>query len=428
MDTNALKTPATLPFAAWQSLSPAEVARETQIRIAALPDDLHRAAIAWLRLEGELVTELEAGKDSTAPLRGIPYVLKDLFDLYGVPTFAGSTFLKQARGTPVADSAIVLRLRELGAACVAKTHLVEFAAGLFGDNLHYGDCPHPHFPERLSGGSSSGSAALVGVGAVPFAIGTDTGGSMRVPAAFCGVYGFRNAPRDAFIRDAVALSPTFDTVGWFTNNGADLLTATSALLGEFEPAHGSLRGVYVPAKSFGITFDPETAEAYENAAKAFAPSIDSVASEALFSSWQNAIDAYTVIALSEAHVVHREWLTRFKEHYTPSIWQRFTDGGHYTPAQIEGARATIATVRAAFAAFFVNHDYLILPATPFPALRKDECTPEARKSLLTLTAPASLGGLPVVTIPVILSSGLTTGLQIIVPSATSAAIPGLLKT
>src|ERR1019366_9194510 len=114
-------------------------------------------------------------------------------------------------------------------ALAGKSQMVEFASGLTGENPHYGDCPHPRFPERLSGGSSSGSAALVAAGVVPFAIGTDTGGCIRVPAAWCGLYGFRQSPGEELIRDAFPLSPTMDTAGWFTAHAADMLTVWRAI-------------------------------------------------------------------------------------------------------------------------------------------------------------------------------------------------------
>jgi len=450
MDTNAPKTPATLPFAAWQSMSSQDAAREVHARIAALPENLRRAALAWMRPEAELAAELSClenvggtlrpdssdtvaipSGDKTPPtpdqsLHRIPYLLKDLFDLAAVPTNAGSTFLNSVRGTPSRDSALAVRLRELGAACAGKTHLVEFAAGLFGDNPHYGDCPHPRFPDRLTGGSSSGSAALVAAGVVPFAIGTDTGGSVRVPASFCGLYGFRLSPGDDFIRDAMPLSPSLDTAGWFTANTADMLTAVSALVGPAKPGKEP-SGCYLPAAVLGTFFDPETATACDRTAAAFAKSADQVTTSALLSSWQGAIEAYTVTALHEAHAVHRDWLAPYREHYEPSIWQRFSDGGRYTTDQLAGATATFAKVRTTFGQYFRDHDFLVLPATPFPALRKAECTPEARKALLSLTTPASLGGLPVLTIPVPLPSGLTTGLQIILPRADSHVVPWLLN-
>ena len=383
-------------------------------------------------------------------LSGVPYLLKDLFDLAGVPTQAGSTFLNQVRGTPSRDSAITERLHELGAACAGKTHLVEFAAGLFGDNSHYGDCAHPHFADRLSGGSSSGSAALVAAGVTPLAVGTDTGGSVRVPAAFCGVYGFRLSPFGDLIRDAMPLSPSLDTAGWFTGYAADMLTAWEALVactaaacrhavphsqtGVATSASPTLslpgieaRGCFVPSTALGIPFDDATAAACDRAAAAFAAPADDATTAALRSSWQNGIEAYTVTALSEAHTVHRDWLAPYHEHYEPGIWQRFSDGGRYSPDRLAQARATIATVREGFRQYFASYDYLVLPATPFPALRKADCTPEARNQLLTLTVPASLGGLPVLTIPVPLPSGLTTGLQVILPTAPSAVVPWLLS-
>jgi Asp-tRNA(Asn)/Glu-tRNA(Gln) amidotransferase A subunit family amidase len=453
MDTNAPKTPATLPFAAWQSMSSREAARTVHARIAALPENLRHAALAWVRPEGELATELTVNENAggtsrpdlseadakqsgykTPPttnpaLRGVPYLLKDLFDLAGVPTQAGSTFLNSVRGTPARDSALAARLHELGAACAGKTHLVEFAAGLFGDNSHYGDCPHPHDLSRLAGGSSSGSAALVGAGVVPLAIGTDTGGSIRVPASFCGVYGFRLSPRDEFIGDAVPLSPSLDTAGWFTANAADMLSATKALIGPLLNTQRSAepRGCHLPAAAFDISFDPATAAAGDRAASAIAPQADEATRSALLESWQDAIEAYTVTALHEAHAIHRDWLAPYREHYEPGIWQRFTDGGRYAPEQLAKAAATFARVRAAFRQFFNSYDYLVLPATPFPALRKADCTPEARKALLTLTTPASLGGLPTLTIPVTLPSGLTTGLQVIVPTADSPVVPWILN-
>lgn len=428
MDTIAPKTPATLPFAAWQAMAPAAAAREVHQRLAALPDQLRSAALAWVRPERELAAEL-AATDSGQPLHGVPYLLKDLYDLAGVPTQAGSTFLDQARGRPAQDGALPRRLRELGAACAGKTHLVEFAAGLFGDNAHYGDCPHPFFADRLAGGSSSGSAALVAAGVVPFAIGSDTGGSVRLPAAFCGVYGFRLGPGSEFIRDAMPLSPTMDTAGWFTANARDMRTAWQALVpGRANRPDVPLpnsrptarpedspdpRGCYLPARVFGLPFEAETAKACDNTAARFARPADPATVSALLASWTDAIEAYTVTAQHEAHAVHRDWLAPYREHYEPGIWQRFSDGGRYSPEQLAKAAATITGVRAAWQQFFASHDFLVMPCAPFPALRKAGCSPDARRQILALTTPASLGGLPVLTIPVPLASGLTGGLQVI---------------
>lgn len=411
VDTNAVKTPVPLPLAAWQTLSSTAAAREVHARVDALPAALRSAALAWLRPERELAEALDAA-DRAQPLRGVPYLVKDLFDVAGVPTRAGSAFLDRARPTP-GDSTLVRRLRAVGAACAGKTHLVEFAAGLTGENRTFGDCPHPHFPDRLAGGSSSGSAALVAAGVVPFAIGTDTGGSVRVPAAFCGVHGFRGIPGHAFIRDAVPLSPTCDTAGWFTREAADMQTVLAALIGPATALARPPRGVFLRATDLLPDADPAVDAACARHAAAFCPAADELTRRGLLADWSEAVAAYTAAVTREAHDVHRNWLAPYREHYDPSIWQRFTDAGKLPEETLAAARAVFGRIRASFAAYFATHDFLVLPCAPLPALTKAQCTPEVRRSILTFTTPASLAGLPCLTVPVALPGGLTAGLQVL---------------
>ena len=144
---------------------------------------------AWEASESDLARSLAVAP--AGALAGVPYLLKDLFAVGGVPTRAGASFTPSPLCAPKADGRMVQSLKAAGAALAGKTHLHEFAYGLTGENAHYGDVEHPAHPDRTSGGSSSGSAAAVAAGIVPFAIGTDTGGSVRVPAAFCGLYGLR---------------------------------------------------------------------------------------------------------------------------------------------------------------------------------------------------------------------------------------------
>ncbi|MFI5336609.1 MAG: amidase [Opitutales bacterium] len=463
MDTSPWKTPDPLAFAAWQAMPPAAAASEVHRRVAALPPPLRQAALAWLLPEPELAAALEIKEPSTMfarnekrigvnplhqppqhtainaphsrtptdalhppPLHGVPCFVKDLYDVAGVPTRAGSTFLDAVRPT-AGDSRLVRRMRELGTGIAGKTHMVEFASGLTGENPHYGDCPHPGFPDRLSGGSSSGSAALVAAGVVPLALGTDTGGSVRVPAAFCGLYGFRLTPRDEFIRDAFPLSPTMDTAGWFTGNPGDLLTTWRAMTGA--PPHTSSRephGCYLPGHTLLPEMDAAVDATCSRAAAGLARRADDATEMALLSEWKGAVDAYLVIGMSEAHAVHRDWLAPYRGHYDPAIWQRFDDAGRLPAETIAAARTKFATVRKVWDQFFQTHDFLVLPCAPFPALRKSECTPAARRGILTLTAPASLGGLACLTLPVSLGGGLTAGLQVILSRPDSPAVEWIL--
>jgi Asp-tRNA(Asn)/Glu-tRNA(Gln) amidotransferase A subunit family amidase len=456
MDTIAPKTPDPLPLAEWQALQPEAAAREVHSRVAALPAQLRHAALAWLKPEPELARDLRAARESvgasslatssnpvasevaptslSAPsLRGVPYLIKDLFDLTGVPTRAGSTFLDKVRSLPTQDSHFVRTLSTQGAVAAGKTHLVEFASGLTGENPHYGDCPHPRFPARLSGGSSSGSAALVAAGVTPLSLGTDTGGSVRVPAAWCGLHGFRLSPGDAFIRDAFPLAPTMDTAGWFTGSARDMLAVWQAFMGrstragEPPPSAHALRGCYLNARAMVPGMDPAVATACDAAAAELSGRADAATESALLQSWSHAVDSYVSIGMSEAHAIHRNWLGPYHEHYDPVIWRRFTDAGQIQAEEIARARAQLTAIRASWSEFFRTFDFLVLPAVPCAAPTKAGATAELRRHILTLTAPASLGGLPVLTLPVPLPAGLTAGLQIVLPRADSPVVPALLQ-
>lgn len=417
MDTKSRKTPETLPFAAWRSLSPAAAAHEVHARVDALPAPLRQAALAHLSSQAHLAGELALAAPS-APLRGVPFLLKDLFDVPGLPTRAGSSFLDRERAV-THESRLVTDLRRAGAGLAGKTHLVEFAAGLTGENRTFGDCPHPTVPGRLTGGSSSGSAALVAAGVVPLAIGTDTGGSVRVPAAFCGVYGYRGKPGDARITDAFPLSPTCDTAGWFTAHAGDLVETFDALLGPNpKPTHAP-RGVFLRASDLVAAAPVDGACA--RAAAEFAAPADAATRDALLADWRDAVDAYATVVMHEANAIHAAWLEPHRADYDPIIWQRLADAGRFPAEKIAAARATFERVRAGFAQFFASYDFLVLPCAPMPALTKAECTPEARRAILTCTAPGSLAGLPCVTLPVSLGDELTAGLQVLARDANSPA-------
>lgn len=409
-----------MTFADWQRLAPADASRELLRRAQSLLAAQRRAAIARLPSTTEL-TERFATAPRGSALAGVPYFLKDLFDVRGEPTLAGSTFLSEVRPTPAADCTLVETLRTAGAVLAGKAHLHEFAYGLTGENSHYGDCEHPRFPGRTSGGSSSGCAALVAAGVVPFAIGTDTGGSIRVPAAFCGLYGMRLTPRHPWIADAFPLAPSYDTAGWFTATASDMRAAATALLGFMSGAR-TPHGIFVEPPGL----EPDVAVACRSKAASFATPADRLTRDAWLAAMANVAGHYNVLGSLEAWEVHAGWAERFRSRYDPAVWDRLVRARQWTAAQIAAARAAADGVRRCWAQVFAAHDFLALPATPMPALTKTQCTAENRGRLLALTAPASLAGLPVLTLPVSLPSGLTTGLQIVMPEPSGPVLPWVL--
>ena len=410
-----------MTFVDWQQLAPEEAARRIRDRVASLPDAQRRAIFATIPTDGELTAQF-AGAKPGGVLRGVPYLLKDVFDVAGQPTLAGSTFLPEVRPTSSRDSALVQTLRAAGAVLAGKTHLHEFAFGLTGENPHYGDCEHPHFSRRTSGGSSSGSAAAVAAGIVPLAIGTDTGGSIRVPAAFCGLHGFRMTPHHAWISDAFPLARSFDTAGWFTRTAEDMRITLAALLGPVSSTPSSSRGCWMELPAL----DTEIASVFRTAASDIAPAVDDTMRQALMIAFAPASEIYGALGAHEAWAVHQSWADRFKDRYDPVVWARLEKARVLPPEQMASARLKWEQLKKAWEEFFRNYDFLLLPASPCVALTKADCTAANRTRLLSLTAPVSLAGLPAMVIPIMLSSGLSTGLQIVARDSNSAIFRNLL--
>jgi len=413
-----------LTIAAWRALSPEQAAHRVHSAAATLSPAQRRAALASLVPEAALAAQFARAPREGA-LGGVPVFLKDLWDVTGEPTLAGSTFLPEVRPAPAQESQLVTQLRTKGAVLAGKTHLHEFAFGLTGENPHFGDCEHPFAPGRTSGGSSSGSAVAVAAGLAPFAIGTDTGGSIRVPSAFCGLYGFRTVPHHEWIADAFPLARSYDTAGWFTAHAADMLTVMAELIGPPSPARHGLRGAWLELP--GI--DPEVGAVFRSTADRLAPRLADPLASALRTAFAPASALYGVLGATEAFQLHSEWLGPYASRYDPVVRQRLENAALLSPEQIASAKAGEARLRSAWDEFFQNHDFLLLPASPCPALTKAECHAENRARLLSLTAPVSLAGLPALTVPLALPAApLTTGLQIVTRDLLSPAFAHILSS
>jgi aspartyl-tRNA(Asn)/glutamyl-tRNA(Gln) amidotransferase subunit A len=415
----------------WQTLaakSPADAARELDRRVReTFSANQHRAVFAKTFSEAELIAAFERVTNTIAPLAGVPYVLKDLFYTANDPLQAGGNLPPGVIPPRPRDSKLPHALRGFGAILAGKTQLHEFAYGLTGENPHYGDVAHPRFADRTSGGSSSGSAAAVAAGIVPFGAGTDTAGSIRVPAAFCGLYGFRTPAAHPLITDAFPLAPSFDTAGWFARTADDLLFVHRYLIGKVGQADRTPRGCFVDFDAFGVTADTEVATAYRKAAERFGFPADSTTAGQLAEAFRDAAKCYAVLQSIEAFNVHKAWLDTHRSHYGEAVWARIDRGRKWSDADQQSARIRHTIIKNTWANFFLTYDYLVMPIAPFPALKKSECTQENRDRLLAINTPVSLGGLPVIVVPIPLREGLSTGLQIVLNNPLSPVIPWLLK-
>ncbi len=357
------------------------------------------------------------------PLWGVPVSLKDCFDLQGFHTSCGSAFYREQNGTAAQDSAVAARLRSAGAVLTGKTHLHQLAYGITGENRDFGDCNQPRNAEWLTGGSSSGAAASVQEGSAFAAIGTDTGGSIRTPAALCGITGYRSSitlntpPHDALWQGGAHLAASFDTLGWLYRDLADGPLLARALFDLPElPAPGfkTLR--------FGVPDDGflqecsaevlETLHLWQTALLARGAHIQRFDSRL----WDDALDIFAPIQASEAAALH----TGLFQHFEPAIAERLAWGASITADQLATLHQRLARVRQDTAALFQRFDYLLIPCAPMPTLLAGRDHTLTRPRVLRYTAPASLAGLPTVVLP-----GRRGGIQLIGNLNTDAALLAL---
>ncbi len=356
------------------------------------------------------------------PLYGFPVSLKDCFDLRGFGTSCGSRFYATQNPTALIDSAVASRLRSQGAVILGKAHLHQLAYGITGENPDYGDCLQPAHPLRLTGGSSSGGAAGVQEGSAIAAIGTDTGGSIRVPAALCGLAGYRAsielAHERGLWRGGIHLAPSFDTLGWLFRDVADGPLLASALFGievpttiEMQVRMGSVHPDFLhDCQPLVLDF---FAHSQRNMAAQGAQisAIDS-------SFWEDAMDIFAPIQAHEAATIHTALTGGDFSHFETSIAERLTWGASLSPAEIEPLRRRHEKFRAQMDALLLEHDFLIVPCAPVNELLAGADHSQTRRSLLRYTVPMSLGGVPVVTLP----SGTGAGVQLVAARGADAKL------
>lgn len=401
-------------------LSPTEHVAQVLDRLAADPfntvitlDAERAAATAAIR-----TAEAASGR-WRGPLHGIAVGVKDLIDVEGLPSRCGSNVLADAPPA-AADAPVVARLRAAGAVVVAKLHTQEFAHGPTGDVAATGPARNPHDPTRITGGSSSGSAAAVAAGYLPLALGTDTGCSVRTPAALCGVVGFKPT-YGALPTDGVfPLAESLDHVGVLTADVAGAALAWSVLGGRTPDPAAPLAGLRV-----GVLVD----DYWQPADPTIAPWVDA-AGQALAGAGarvvpvrtpmiEELVAAYPLIVGNEAYATHARWLADRPEDYQPLIRERLLGFAGRPAREYIQAQRTRRRLVPAFRAAVDQVDVLVLASTRLRATPIGVATVtvggrevDVRPALLALNSPFNLTGWPAVSVPAP-ATGLPVGVQVV---------------
>jgi Asp-tRNA(Asn)/Glu-tRNA(Gln) amidotransferase A subunit family amidase len=341
------------------------------------------------------VAKLFSDQDRRPRLYGVPVSLKDCFDLAGAPTSCGTRFYAEKNGIAMRNSAVADALLAAGAVIVGKTHLHPLAYGITGENPEYGDCLQPQDATRLTGGSSSGAAASVQEGSAIAAIGTDTGGSIRVPAAMCGLAGYRSSIELGKWQGGAHLAPSFDTIGWLYSDLADGPHLAAAFPGvsivEYSP-----RNVRIAVPSLEFLYDCDT-DVLDSMARYLSEleNLGATIERVSVNDWSESTTIFTSIQAHEAAQLHAGNF----EQTQPDIRERLVWGSSLTRDVVQELHNQHATFRARMDALLGDFDYLLLPAAPVSSLPAGADHSETRRRLLRYTAPVSLAGMPVVTLP-----------------------------
>jgi len=332
--------------------------------------------------------------DGRDELWGLPISVKDCFDLAGAPTSCGVHFYRDLNGVAARDSWLVERLRAAGAVITGKTHLHPLAYGITGENPEFGDCLQPGNPTALTGGSSSGAAASVMEGSAVAAIGTDTGGSIRVPAALCGLAGYRASLGRGNWQGAAHLAESFDTMGFLFRDLEDAPHLASLFAPPLSTPISLFTRVAVVYDSFFHDCEPAILDSLHATVREL-EALGLRASSVNVDWWADSFEIFAPIQAWEAARIHSGQFDRFE----PSIRERLEWGARITSNEIAALRRRHVAFRARIDELLATHERLILPAAPVTRLAAGADHSQTRVRLLRYTTPFSLAGVPAVTIP-----------------------------
>jgi aspartyl-tRNA(Asn)/glutamyl-tRNA(Gln) amidotransferase subunit A len=353
----------------------------------------------WTRADAVRAEETPRGcggpfGDGRNALWGLPISVKDCFDLAGAPTSCGTIFYRDLKGRAAQDSWVVKQLRASGAVIIGKTHVHPLTYGITGENPDFGDCLLPGDPGALTGGSSSGAVASVLEGSAVAAIGTDTGGSVRVPAALSGLAGYRATLGRGKWSGGAHLAESFDTLGWLFRDLEDAPLLAGFYAPDVQASFPTFTRFAVVAEKFLHDCEPQVLVSFRSAIR----ELESLGLEASTIDpgwWSESREIFAQIQAWEAARLHAGYFDRFQ----PAIRERLEMGARITPAEIASLRQRHAEFNARMDDLFAAHQLIMFPCSPVARLVAGADHSQTRARLLRYSTPFSLAGVPAVAIP-----------------------------
>jgi aspartyl-tRNA(Asn)/glutamyl-tRNA(Gln) amidotransferase subunit A len=420
-----------------KEISPVELTRACLERIERIDPQINSfiTLVPWIAMEQarQAETELLQG-EHRGPLHGIPIALKDLYETAGIQTTAGSRHF--AEFVPEKDAVALQKLREAGAILLGKLNMHEIALGVTNENPHYGVCHNPWDLERMTGGSSGGSAAALAAGLCLGSLGSDTGGSIRIPASLCGIVGLKPTFGRVSLQGVMPLSWNLDHAGPMARQVGDVAHLLQIIAGYdvgdpysrdvpvgdyLTSLEAGIRGWHIALLTGDFIAEAETkVMAAVRQAAAVMGSLGARVEEVELPFLLQAAQANSVMVTSDAAAVHQERVKNHPEDFGTDVLKRLLTGAAYSSTEYSLARRTQTLAKRYMEAFFKQFDLLILPSTPLlaPPLQALDAVERARQ-LTRFTAPFNLTGLPAISLPCgFIREGkveLPVGLQLVAP-------------
>ncbi len=348
------------------------------------------------------------------PLSGLTFAAKDIFDIEARVTAGGNPDWERTHGPAERTAPAVQVLLDAGATLTGKTHTDELTRGILGQNPHYGTPANPAAPGRVPGGSSSGSASAVAGGIVDFALGSDTGGSVRIPAAFCGLYGMRPTHGRISLEGVLPQAASFDTVGWFARDAVTFERVGRSLL-------RSTGGSQSPTRL--VIADDLFEVADENVRDSLSPVVELIAgivgNKANARAAPEGIDCWMThqrtLQMREAWDTQRNWIEQVNPRLAFEVAIRYLNGMSVTPQQVTASNAARRKVNSRLDDLLADGDILCMPTSPSPAPLLGIPVPERQElgeRIARLTCIGGLTGRPQINLPLATVDGLPVGLSL----------------